>query len=122
MNILILDDQEFRHDGFREAYKDLAVTLFHAYSYNEATQLLDNEVFDYIWLDHDLGTEKDGKDAARYIALLPKEKLPRCVYIHSANWSGAREMKAILNECGMLAGAYNFNDVLTGYLPHLQDR
>lgn len=114
--ILILDDQDFRHEGFKQAYEDMDVELFHAKSYKQFKELLEKDHYSFIWLDHDLGSKKNGCDAARLIVEL--KKTPAVVYVHSANWAGAIEMVKIIHGAGIMAGRFDFRSILQGYLPH----
>lgn len=121
MNIIILDDMEERHDGFKRILE--GHNLFHAWSYTQFIQELDvaymrsNKVYDMACLDHDLGDnpdikhdrtiitegmrigatrQRDGRDIARW--LVANWRLcPKKILIHSWNPEGADEMKDILS-------------------------
>lgn len=47
---------------------------------------------------------------ARYIALLPKERLPKVVYIHTANSHGARDMANILEGIVPVVDLENYDE------------
>jgi CheY-like chemotaxis protein len=108
---LFLDDQPERHKRFNEICAPLNVRVRGAWSAEDAIRALSScEVFDCVWLDHDLGDygnylyePSTGLVVAQFIALhLPIEKLPRNVIIHSWNPSGARAMERTLRENGYL--------------------
>lgn len=91
---LFVDDYRKSPDGWH-----LAKTI------TEAIRLLSGIIYwDAISLDHDI-IYREGKHAfseetfatvARYIALLPKDRLPKIVYIHTANPRGAIDIEDIL--------------------------
>ena len=100
--ILVLDDDKSRHNSFDEVLKGQQIT--HVYNYADAVKELENGVFDEVYLDHDLGdfgesptgygqTERTGADVANYIArVLPEDKRPKLVHIHSWNPVGAHNI------------------------------
>lgn len=53
MNILILDDDPNRHEGFIQILN--GHNLFHVWTYRQAIKAFRNEKFDMACLDHDLG-------------------------------------------------------------------
>lgn len=114
MNVLILDDDKFRHEYFASVYRcsedDLVV---HAYRYSEfVTHLRSGVKWDIIYLDHDLGDlvanadyyvdgwgskqPYNGKHAAAAICELDDVDLPREVIIQSVNGPGSHAMLAML--------------------------
>lgn len=115
MRILILDDDDMRHNYFRRELANHEVV--HAHTYDEACDALSSQDrFDTVFLDHDLNFEQyrsvqkcddgyevelDGKDAAHYlVGRVPQEKRPGQIVVHSWNETGAREMVAILKDGG----------------------
>lgn len=72
----------------------------------EAIRLLSNGWVDVISLDHDIIFEQTNRkvgfseetfaSVARYIAVMPKELLPKICYIHTANPRGCSLMEEIL--------------------------
>lgn len=75
----------------------------------EAIRILSGPLcIDVISLDHDIIFEQTNRkvgfsgetfaSVARYIALLPKDRLPKVVYFHTANERGAEDMEAILKD------------------------
>ena len=53
MNILIVDDQPERHEGFIKILQGHQLT--HAWTYSQAIDAMRDNTFDMICLDHDLG-------------------------------------------------------------------
>lgn len=94
MRVLILDDEKYRHEVFAAEY-DAEHAVYHAYTYEEFVSLLDSD-YDVIFLDHDLGSEATGVDAAK--ALVDSGRKPRMVIIHSLNPSGASKIRAHLTD------------------------
>ena len=77
----------------------------------EAIAMLNGEPpFDVVYLDHDLGeiadepphNELTGRVVAQYIAsVLPPDKRPKQVVIHSWNIDGSKRMRDILQDAGL---------------------
>ena len=77
--VLVLDDDEKRHDWFREQADALNWELHHAWTVAEAIESLNRNDFDLVFLDHDLEIGRlrlgppynwgpNGTVAARHIA------------------------------------------------------
>lgn len=112
MRVLILDDDNERHEAFASYFKGHDVT--HAIRFSDFCVKLKGEKFDLIHLDHDLADfcpenkdhdgmygvrEWTGADAAWMIACdLPESKWPDRVVIHSWNPDGAQRMRQILQD------------------------
>lgn len=111
MKILILDDENFRHERFSEYYKGNEV--FHATKYSQFIEALNIQKWDIIHLDHDLGEEPiadsyvDGWGSTRYftgyhaalkIIELSEAYCPGLVIVHSMNPRGAEEIYKVLNK------------------------
>lgn len=113
MRILVLDDDEIRHEQFRDNLKEHSVV--HVYTAEEAGAALGAEKFDLAYLDHDLQDfqnnpsgygviEQTGFDVARFIArYLAPQKRPDKVIVHSWNPGGAIRMVKELRENGLVA-------------------
>lgn len=111
MRILFLDDMTERHEQFRKMYDGKDHVVDHAWTADQAVELLDANKYDLVLLDHDLtdghyGTYDasdgaDGRAVARFIAGLPDEQRPHHVHVHSWNPDGAEEMRHILDEAGV---------------------
>ncbi len=113
MKILILDDDQNRHDGFALRFPDHELT--HCLRYAEGLDALTSKgPFDAAYLDHDLGdcvndadyyeaggmycggkTYFTGLDFAYFLRDHPS-LCPRDVVIHSWNPDGAKNMEAVL--------------------------
>ena len=93
MNILVLEDSTNRINYFIERFSDhnLVITE-NAY---EAINYLNEQVFDYIFLDHDLGPNNGcGADVAAYLCdNIDNENNDAMVVIHSWNTPAAMSMK-----------------------------
>lgn len=105
MKILILDDDQIRHDFFNRALFGENIT--NVYTADQCIDVLRNEKFDIAFLDHDLGGQvmvgsgpKTGYQVACFLEMTPHLKPPR-VIIHSLNPSGARNMQVAIkgSEC-----------------------
>jgi hypothetical protein len=115
MNILILDDDEFRHEAYSVTYRRHDVT--HVYTYSDFLAALSSgSPWDLIHLDHDLGDlvvgdtyidgwghsrEYNGQHASLRICELPDDMLPTRVIIQSVNPDGARAMRSNLLRRGV---------------------
>lgn len=106
MRILILDDDEIRHNEFAKVLDEHEV--LHAYTAGVAIKWMTEQQFDLILLDHDLGEyTEDGEEitgmaAAQFLALhLPFEQRPLMVIVHSWNLSRAVAMVETLRKAGL---------------------
>jgi hypothetical protein len=113
MRILVLDDQQVRHDFFRRAYNSLSDIVVQAYDYDSALLELSStpNKFDLMFLDHDLSEdaymcdprytyEKTGSDVAEFIVreFEPSLCLDLKIYCHSMNPIGRVNMVNILKK------------------------
>jgi CheY-like chemotaxis protein len=98
MKVLLVDDDDYRHQVFIKAYK--AHILVRTYDYAQAQEYLglSGPKFDLILLDHDLGEGPTGMAVAKLIAALPQEQRPEVVRVHSWNVDGARQIIAFLKD------------------------
>ena len=109
MRILVLDDMEVRHDGFKCRYAGHDIS--HAYDVESAIFCLKyKDKYELVCLDHDLSFqhyegsvhgEGTGFEVAKFISEMPKEDLPTQVIIHSWNPVGAERMYKQLQGLGM---------------------
>lgn len=124
MKILILDDDDVRHEWFaRELGNN---ELVHIHTFDEFVETLNKDSFDVIFLDHDLNdhgyksveifgmpysrpTELTGLDAAEHMTNLPSSKRPDKVIVHSWNPGGARLMMDTLKKAGFNAIRWEFD-------------
>lgn len=102
--LLILDDQEMRHELFRHKYEGHDIT--HAWTASQAIHYLSNNEYDYIFLDHDLGNQSymasgpgTGYEVAEWISKHPELKGSKII-IHSFNPAGASNMDNLLRRNG----------------------
>ena len=115
LKILFLDDDKERHKAFSKTMdrrldqKGWGHEITYVWTANEAISKLKTEVFDEVFLDHDLGGESSqmtlpnsgqgsGYDVACFIATFPIEKRPNSVIIHSWNPEGANRMARALSQ------------------------
>jgi hypothetical protein len=113
MKILILDDQQLRHDTFARVYEGHEVVSCFKYS-DYVSQL--TQSWDLIHLDHDLGDdtvadtyvdgwgktqEYNGQHATMRLCELPDELKPKRVIIQSINNVAAPIMKDMLERAGI---------------------
>lgn len=108
MRILILDDSPERMRDFRRRL--IGKIVKECSSSKECIKILENdEKFDYIMLDHDLGGqsyckpgEGTGYEVAEWIAN-HKDRAPNHILIHSLNNIGATAMMRVLGDVGLRA-------------------
>jgi CheY-like chemotaxis protein len=110
--ILVLDDEQARHDVFASILKNEAAV--HCYNFDELISLMTfSPRFDMVFLDHDLGTGNSelsdqvglptatGYNVALFICQdLDFEKRPRKILIHSWNEYGAEKMESLFRRSG----------------------
>lgn len=108
MRVLVLDDDDARHDGFRMWL--IGAEAVHVHTAAQARDMLRGDRFDIVCLDRDLDLvstmggegEETGEDVAEYIRLhLPREKHPGHVLIHSWNAPGALRMARDIASVGI---------------------
>jgi CheY-like chemotaxis protein len=106
MKILILEDSAERIFEFKKRLgsHDVIYTM----DTKECIRLLATQEWDYICLDHDMGTafekpgEGTGYEVARWIAENPDRK-PRHILLHTMNNVGASSMMLVLGRVGIRA-------------------
>jgi CheY-like chemotaxis protein len=103
--VLVLDDNHERLEAFAEALQGCQATCV---STSKAAQiaLIEEEPFDLVCLDHDLGefesvSPGDGMEVAQFIARHMRDKIPRWVLVHSCNVPAADRMERELEEGGI---------------------
>lgn len=101
MRLLILDDDSNRLEEFKKRL------IGHQYILSETSKdainaLESQDIFDWCFLDHDLGDqtyvtsgENTGWEVAKWISEHP-EKRPKNIILHTLNPNGARAMQQIL--------------------------
>ena len=104
MRILVVDDEEYRHEFFKRAYASLDNVLIQCYSYESALLEISStpNSFDLIFLDHDLGDSGSGYDLAKFIVreIDPKKSPDLEIFLHSMNPIGRANMFALLSNSG----------------------
>lgn len=116
MRVLIVDDEHERHEHYARQYDGHVVV--HAYNFFDAVDVLSDERFDVVQLDHDLNDyvrddagkivldgarprERTGLYVAEYMYLMPDGARPRRVIVHSWNAIGAARIIHILRLAGI---------------------
>ena len=103
--VLVLDDNHERLEAFAESLKGCQATCV---STSKAARmaLIDEEPFDLVCLDHDLGEfgavrPGDGMEVTQFIARDMRDKIPRWVLVHSCNVPAADRMERELEDGGI---------------------
>lgn len=125
MRILILDDEQCRHDAFAGAYAGHDVT--HVTTYQSFLHEIEmNSPWDLVSLDHDLGEATggnvyvdgwgvirffSGQHASMRICELSEDILPLEVIVHSVNPEGARAMVANLTRRNVKVTWQPYNEI-----------
>lgn len=101
MRVLILDDQQLRHEVFADRHEQDEV--HHTFTYDRAIELLRSKPkFDVVYLDHDLQEKATGYDAAKFIAeRLPDDRKPGVVVVHTLNSACGDRMVQVLQAGGI---------------------
>lgn len=103
MKILFLDDERLRYEIFLKNHPNDDIVWANSLGRFCEILRLSPEAFDEIRLDHDLNDagDGDGQDAAFIVTLLPPEKRPKRVIVHSWNPPCGSLMMLILNQANM---------------------
>lgn len=113
MRILILDDDDVRHDIWGHLFTKAGHEVIHAHTLSEFDRELMCARFDYIFLDHDLNDyplkyrsmagdiRLTGKAACHWVAALPTARRPKRAVVHSWNEDEAPRMVEILVNAGI---------------------
>jgi CheY-like chemotaxis protein len=106
MKILILEDNAERIFQFKKRLISIDVTFTD--KPKEAIDLLKNNKYEYLMLDHDMGNifespgEGTGYEVAMWIANNP-EHAPDKIFLHTSNNIGAAAMLNVLGNVGIRA-------------------
>lgn len=120
MKILFLDDDKVRCEWI---LKELSGSFYNLTIVNDVKsciQKLDNEQFDIVCLDHDLGgkvfvdsgEEETGMEVVRWIERRDGNIDVNLFIVHSWNGPAARDMNARLNESGYKSHSIPFGNGL----------
>ena len=96
--ILIVEDELIRRDEFKHRLGSSAIITF-ADDPMQAIKLIRTRQFDFIFLDHDMGSDMTGYDVACCLCLSCNRMTP--VMIHSANSAGATRIGMALTDQGI---------------------
>ena len=98
MKVLIIDDEKSP-----EVFGLKATDVTWVRTYKQAMEALRNNIWNVIYLDHDLGPGKTGYDICKHLMNREASSLPEVIYITSFNAVGRKRMRDILlqvyNEC-----------------------
>jgi CheY-like chemotaxis protein len=121
MNILILEDSEYRMEVFRDALRGHSID--HATTANDAIRFLSKGKYDMMFLDHDLGQEhvdcgdkNSGSKVAFWLAEQEKHR-ETTIVIHSVNQPAALGMVDHLDHAGFWSVRYVPYTILVNDLP-----
>lgn len=110
MRILILEDDPNRHRAFKTNFAPHEICITE--NSKECIQLLVDENWDMLFLDHDLGGQQmveSGENTGYEVAIFLEEHYmfrPATVVIHSFNPIGARKMSQALPSATVMPGAW----------------
>lgn len=110
MNVLFLDDEQWRHDAACKWNQDNDDTIWHVSQSSMAIKLLRGDYFDIVFLDHDLvvdfDPEQSGMDVVEFLIDESKKPesdvwMPGLVVVHSWNYYAALIMVDKLKSVGI---------------------
>lgn len=104
MNVLVVDDEDSRHECFEKHLTAAGHCVLHAFNHDEAMEVITScvEPIGLLCIDHDMGKEsKNGSALATEILCLPKDKHPAMVVVHSLNHSGALNIISKFQSAGI---------------------
>lgn len=108
MNVLVLDDEPYRHEAFAKRFKNDSV--WHVYSFEQFRRALHTNIYDLICFDHDLGERLNGNDAAKFlISSVPSDRWPTKCLVHSWNPEGGVRIERTLRAAGIEVERWMFN-------------
>lgn len=108
MNIFLLEDDETRIRRFKTAAANFDHTITVAVDFEEAKKLYQSGMYDYLFLDHDLGQKQyvdsseqnTGAEFCRWLRDNKHSEPFSGTVIHSFNVDGAKIMQLILLDAG----------------------
>jgi CheY-like chemotaxis protein len=104
MKILVLEDNEERIKIFRERMEQEGVSLTICDTVEACIPALENTMYDWLFLDHDLGgnvyvpsdgEEKTGWHVAKWLSENP-DRMPETIVVHSLNPDGRKNIISLL--------------------------
>jgi CheY-like chemotaxis protein len=114
MNVLIIDDEQVRHDTFEKFLTNAGHCVLHAFDGEEALEIFKScpDPIGLAIFDHDMPGGMTGSALATQVLMLPKIKHPVRVIVVSQNHNGA------LNIISKFQGS----GIHTIYLPFFGDQ
>jgi CheY-like chemotaxis protein len=114
--ILVLDDSQERQEKFWQKLDNQKVSndVYYAETAKHAIELLQLYIFDWAFLDHDLGgkvmvesVENTGYEVALWLSK-NQDRMPKNIVIHSLNPEGAKRIKGVLPQAQVLPCAWGY--------------
>lgn len=106
--IFLLDDDSRRHEWFKRRFADDYIDI--AETVHDAIEMLKNNVYDALFLDHDLlpehyhseetDDERTGYAVALWLTANPKSQAASNITVHTRNADGAMRMVDVLRRAG----------------------
>jgi DNA-binding NarL/FixJ family response regulator len=112
MKILFIDDEPYRHEGFKK-YFSTNNECMHVYCYDDAVDALRDNKFDVVFFDNDLAgfrSGTDGIDVVKHLLFqLPETQWPKLSWVHSWNHQAARNIASLLQSAGIKSFVMSFD-------------
>jgi CheY-like chemotaxis protein len=114
MKILILEDSDERIRKFNENLNKDGISVTFTKFVEPCIDILKKEVFDYLFLDHDLGGEvyvesggdkETGYDVAKWLSE-NTDRMPKNIILHSLNEAGRENMQSLLPDAKQIPFAW----------------
>lgn len=115
MIILIVDDEQVRHDIAEDVFTAAGHTVLHAFNAEEGKEILQagTQRIGLLMLDHDMGFGGSGSDLAGFILNeLNPEKFPAQAVSHSWSHHGAANIASKLRTAGIHTSEWPFEVAL----------
>lgn len=114
MKILFIDDEEYRHQGFKKFFgKNSNFECTHVYCYDDAVDALRDNQFDIVFFDNDLAgfrSGTDGIDVVKHLLYqLPETQWPKLAWVHSWNHQAARNIASMLKSADIKTYVQSFD-------------
>jgi hypothetical protein len=119
MNILIVDDDQTRHDMAEDLFTAAGHVVLHAFSCDEGKEILQAGTvrIGLLMLDHDLGVDGSGEDVAKFIVNeLDPSYYPAQAVSHSWGGKGAAIIRSWLTAAKIPTQEWPFDRDLVKYM------
>ena len=121
-DILVIDDEEDpRHEWFREVLLPMGHQVRSAYTAQGAVEEMAQRAYDVVFFDHDLGQDpvNGSMIAGRVLNDPGTYQTPAAVWVHSMNWNGALNIASKFRSAGIPTIVESFAELL--YRNNLQE-